>query len=91
MHAIHDDIIHPPPPPPPPHSQNEETKKPSTYIQNSHSMMQMTYNCAFLVARKPYEDGQQTNDTTHRDSEQHLQTNESVPNIYHVESSVDRK
>ncbi|XP_064387847.1 carnosine N-methyltransferase-like [Halichondria panicea] len=70
---------------------NEETKKPSTYIQNSHSMMQMTYNCAFLVARKPYEDGQQTNDTTHRDSEQHLQTNESVPNIYHVESSVDRK
>ncbi len=54
-------------------------------------MMQMTYNCAFLVARKPYEDGQQTNDTTHRDSEQHLQTNESVPNIYHVESSVDRK
>ncbi len=25
------------------HSQNEETKKPSRYIQNSHSMIQMTY------------------------------------------------
>ena len=58
-------------------------------------MMQMTYNSAFLVARKPYQDSQQTNDSTHRDneqfSEQHLQTNKlNASNTYHIESSVDR-
>ncbi len=64
------------------HTQNEETKKPSTYSHTKRPlyMMQVTYNCAFFVARKPYQDSQQTNDSihNHRDDEQfsepHLQT-----------------
>jgi len=30
----------------------EERNLPSHYIQNPNSMMQMTYNCVFIVARK---------------------------------------
>ncbi len=33
-------------------NQKEELRK-STYTSNRHSMMQMVYNCAFFVARKP--------------------------------------
>ena len=33
--------------------QKEERHCPSHYIQNPHSMLQLSYNCAFMVARKP--------------------------------------
>lgn len=33
--------------------QREDRNLPSTYIQNPDSMLKMTYNCVFLVARKP--------------------------------------
>ena len=35
------------------HAQKEERGIPSHYIQNPHSMMEMTYKCVYLVARKP--------------------------------------
>ena len=33
--------------------QKEDRNLPSTYIQNPDSMVKMTYDCVFLVARKP--------------------------------------